>query len=690
MVDIPAQMPRQAPHQATTAEAAVRQWRATHPAYSMPSELPKTTMAGTSVSHHSIDARNFPEFRHLTLDSGERIRIPTNRSPMLEAPEIHTENRKSSTVKQTSGYFRILLPLFTCRYLADAAIDLLYKFGNPYTKNWINQNINKLSGSELSPINTFTKKAYEELTKTFGKSETLGEAVIESADDWSDFAQAVRKKVKFERLHKIDPELCDSAVRELRGCGEFLGTKNQLEDLVAQRIIMEQYKDFKKEHIDPIAKGISQLSAKEENVKQARHSIIGDQINTQSKNYETSLRQLKKNTLYALNRTTFDAFLGLGSLGVTGYYTHRVMNDIKTTFAETVAYENYPKAPNDITFEDIMRSENKIVRDTINDLKLKTVARVGTDLLFFGRMLGYIPGLQGFRQIKFGGIMMGIKGMLLLTETQRRDTSLFKDISEFVDDKLSLDKGLSDEITTSDLLDMYQKYEKDHAPEKRFRSTINNDTTSEAEWQLSHIVFGRMAELINNTYKYKHGIDTNADSVQQIEQDILKTHQNLALPKFWYLLGHDMIDASQPIKTLFLVEVTNFWSAQTARKASARLNAGENFYKVAEDYPVDFERVLGNVDPKLTVISQKAREIDRALIREYLEEHPEIKKDYDELRAQTQPSTTQTNTHAMHAPTKTLINTQDHIANDVPPASQIQDIQYRQPLQEPNLQLGTK
>ncbi|MBY0355818.1 MAG: hypothetical protein K2Q12_08860, partial [Rickettsiales bacterium] len=86
----------------------------------------------------------------------------------------------------------------------------------------------------------------------------------------------------------------------------------------------------------------------------------------------------------------YDNLLGAGSLAVTGMYAMRVNSDIWHTFAETVAFET-GKNPKDVTIRDLYASDNRIVQSTMRNFFSKTLTRLATDVIFFGRQLAHLP-----------------------------------------------------------------------------------------------------------------------------------------------------------------------------------------------------------------------------------------------------------------------------------------------------------
>jgi hypothetical protein len=76
-----------------------------------------------------------------------------------------------------------------------------------------------------------------------------------------------------------------------------------------------------------------------------------------------------------------------------------------------------------------------------------------------------------------------------------------------------------------------------------FNTIIERNSNDSLVWAKGHKVFSRITELMNQTYAYKHNSLTDSNGNLVIQADF-------ALPKFIYLLGHNLIDPSDPEHTL--------------------------------------------------------------------------------------------------------------------------------------------
>lgn len=268
---------------------------------------------------------------------------------------------------------------------------------------------------------------------------------------------------------------------------------------------------------------------------------------------EGGLATLQKSMRDRILASHYDNGLGIGSIIVTALYALRVKSDVWHSFAETVAYEN-GKDPKNITSLDIMRSDNKLVQSTVQNFINKTLGRLATDAIFFGRHLAHIPGVHvGFKTMNFGELGIGAKGYFLLRDILAKQTTLFEDLTQLIDRKLNPIKGIGERISTSDVIDLYQKYALIHEKDAAFKDATIRERRDGIDWPKTERVFNRIADLMNQTYKYKH---SSLDHVSYEHRE-LQASSDFALPKFLYLLGHGLIDPRRPEQSLAYVELAN-------------------------------------------------------------------------------------------------------------------------------------
>ena len=278
----------------------------------------------------------------------------------------------------------------------------------------------------------------------------------------------------------------------------------------------------------------------------------------------------------------YDNSLGIGSLALTTLYAMRVKSDMRSVFAETVAYEQ-GKKPSDITFMDLARSDNAIVSHTVHNYVMKNIGRYATDLVFFGRYLAKIPGLNWMRVMPFGDAGVGIKGAVLLNEVVAKKNTIFEDLVQLIDKKLNPIKGIGEPITASDMIDLYQKYAMQHNPEAAFKDATIRQRRDGIDWDKAKPLFSRIADLMNQTYKYKH---STLDHVSYEERELAAT-SDLALPKFLYLLGHGLIDPRRPEESLTYVELANRHGIEAVKTVCRGIEQGTAFREAIKPYGLD-------------------------------------------------------------------------------------------------------
>ncbi len=602
MADIPAQLTIETPSKTGPSQAGAPAVRP------VASDIPDQNEKNGGVPTITGPANEIHQqpFRDITLEDGQTIRIASNRADEMENP-LHVGI--TSNIPSTPGYFRLLMPALTARYFARAGIDTLFEFDSPKadTATWWN-----LPHHIANTVDHFSTKDADILT-----------GFIRSATD--DGRRNVGE-LSNEFLKNHNPKEYNQVVDLLRSIGQINNAETNLLDFCKQFTHLQEYKSDATRIAEEQAVQPLQLT---------RHLWLGDQVNKTGSNFETNLKLMKEKMRSNLWGFSFDTALGLGSLAVTISYGNRVLKDIYKTFAETVAYEKYAN-PDNITLQDIFLSDNKIVRETCNEFFEKNLWRLGTDALFFGRHLGRVPGLGGLQYLPLGELALGAKGLLLVGETQRKTTSILTDLTDMIDRKLNPQHGLGDPMRASDLLDLYQKYNLTNNPDTLFKDATSHDMHDSANWRLSNTIFARMAELMNTTYKYKHGFTTNHDQVEQLTQEILGEKRYFTMPKYLYLLGHDLIDLAQPEKTLAYVEIANRYSIQAVKDVRVLLEDKKvPLEEVLQTYAVDLQATLNSsTTPALVEISQKARAIDRAEIHNYLMEHPDVKATYNRLTAE--------------------------------------------------------
>lgn len=290
--------------------------------------------------------------------------------------------------------------------------------------------------------------------------------------------------------------------------------------------------------------------------------------------------EAKKRAVSRKYESAFDGGIGLASTWVTLNYMMRVKTDIHNVFAETVALEK-GKDPHSITSGDLKNSDNLIVQSTQKNAFRNNLFRFANDALFFVRPVSFLPWIKqpmAWSRSWFTGEMaIGLKGVYLLKEVMRKETTIFEDLIQLIDRKLNPIKGIGDPISQSDVIDLYQKFASVHMPEAAFNDATVHQNKDGLNWEKSYAVFSRVTELMNNTYKYKHTVTQTNDT------------DDFALPKFLYLLGHKLIDPYKPEETLAYVEVANKYGIEPVKQMRSALSHGASLESVLERYPVSMD-----------------------------------------------------------------------------------------------------
>jgi hypothetical protein len=266
----------------------------------------------------------------------------------------------------------------------------------------------------------------------------------------------------------------------------------------------------------------------------------------------------------------YNAIMGVGSLALSASYSHTVYNDIKNIFAEAVALET-GKSPNDISRKDLYESDNRIVQKTMDNFWKRSAKRIATDLLFFPAALMRSTGL--------GDLMVGVKAGQAFGETWKRKTTMFEDLITFINNKINPRNGLGQAINVGEVFDLYQHYTEAFNPEKMFTNVLERGTGEGARWAQSQPIFERMTQLMNLTYAYKHSSKIDPETGRAVQQ------ADFALPKFVYLLGHDLIDVNQPEKTMATIEIANRYGIPAVKEMQKMVAGGASLSQVSERFP---------------------------------------------------------------------------------------------------------
>lgn len=274
--------------------------------------------------------------------------------------------------------------------------------------------------------------------------------------------------------------------------------------------------------------------------------------------------------LVELEAATYSIAIGAGSSWLSMRYGAMVKNDIQNIFREAVAYENDVPQEN-ITFGNIKNSDNKIVRRTVDNYRSKMWERIGTDALFFLA--------APLRSSHITDTLLGVKGVQIFADTWKRKTTMFEDLVSFINNKINPRNGLGQPIGMGEVFDLYQHYAEAFHLERMFNNVVEHGTGEGARWAASRPIFQHITELMNQTYAYKHNavLDASGHAVHSAD---------FPLPKFIYLLGHDMIDVTKPEQTLALIELADKRGIPAVKQARAFFEQGRTPQEICKQFGI--------------------------------------------------------------------------------------------------------
>ncbi len=574
-----------------TLQNIVAEKPASETSFAKPYDFAKQSDDFNSSSDFDSDARNFEE---ITLKTGEKVKVARPSASDLEDP-IHTE--KTGTPKSITNWTKYILAGSMMRHLFKEGGDAIMSFdGAPKDDGFVTDMINRV-------VDFVGKKP-----EIQAKIDVIGGFFQSSFDG---------NLVNLTSLK--DNPVYKQAIGIIESTGK---TKDP------HKVLQDAYSGFKA-HQDVRLSDTPDIMGAVEGRADYKDFIS---------NVESGL---KKNQF----GKTFDLGLGVTTGVITAGYALSIYRDIHRCFAETIAYEKYDerKKPSEITPIDIFTSENKIVKETCQNYIGKNALRFGVCAAFFGRWAGDAlemaglsekDNLQWIKHIPAGGITLGVLGVLMLTEMMRKDSSIFDDVVEMRDHKLNPQRGMGDSIAGSDLFDLYQKYCIKSIPNKMFKDATRSDYGDEGSWTSARAIFDRMAEMMNHTYKYKDSNFAQADPVLQIEREITARLEYFTLPKFIYLLGHDMIDFEKPELTLACAEIANTYSIQAAKQFWQKVEVEQvPIHDALEPYAVDLSKTLGSVSAEIDEVSRRSPMYREAILENYLQKNPDVQVKYNELVA---------------------------------------------------------
>lgn len=285
-------------------------------------------------------------------------------------------------------------------------------------------------------------------------------------------------------------------------------------------------------------------------------------------------------------KQSYSAFAGAAMEAVTGFFAYRTWKDMRNIFAEALAWE-FDKDPKDVGMVDFLKSKNTMVQQTLGNYIRYNVRRIGINTAFFlplvaGTLLKKVPGLN--KLIKEGsrwhpdqwhpesGADMGLaaNALYLFSDVISRRITPFESLQTAIDLKIHHAEHVGDQMTASDLLDIYER----HAA----KGTIGSfrDHRGTPEWDRSLLIFNRMAELMNQTYG-------NTEN---------KEKSDFGIPKFIYLVGHNLIQPKNVEQTLAYIEIANRYDVPALKQV---IKNGAPLSEILKQYPVKIPELQNSV-----------------------------------------------------------------------------------------------
>ncbi len=280
------------------------------------------------------------------------------------------------------------------------------------------------------------------------------------------------------------------------------------------------------------------------------------------------------NFIKPLIKNFYGIIVGVVMAGVTGFYAKHTMNDMQRVFSEMLGWENgYDKAPANISLRDMQESKNAIINTTANNFVKYNINRLAfTSLPFFNFL---IPGVLEWKNGK-GGMSIynsvdlgtGVTGAYLVKDWLSRKETFFEALQKFIDLKLNQQKNrVKEPVTADELVKIYEIHLRDNGMSNGQPTYFDVNSASA---QNDKVLFGRMAELMNQTYG-------NTPDKEQA---------NFTVPKLLYLLGMGLIKEEQPEQNLAYVEIANRYGMNAVKQMTQALAQGAKLEDVLQQFPV--------------------------------------------------------------------------------------------------------
>jgi len=274
-----------------------------------------------------------------------------------------------------------------------------------------------------------------------------------------------------------------------------------------------------------------------------------------------------------ISKNFYATAVGSWMLGITGIYTMSTYGDMKRVFSEPLAYE-FDKKPEDINIRDFFKSKNAIVQTTLHNFLKRSFLRTAFASSFFSFLL---PG-QRFKNLDVDPVDLGtgLTGGYLVSDVLIRKMTFFEALQNFIDNKINHSESVGQIITDDDLMNLYAIHARDNPPDRLISGKM--DTVG---WRNDKIIFSRMADLMNQTYR-------NEPSKEQAD---------FTVPKLIYLLGNNLLSRENKENSLTYIEIANRYGIPAVKEVVQSVQDGSTLAEAIQKYPVTLpeDRAVGKV-----------------------------------------------------------------------------------------------
>jgi len=271
----------------------------------------------------------------------------------------------------------------------------------------------------------------------------------------------------------------------------------------------------------------------------------------------------------------YSSTVGLLMGSVTGFFAYRTWQDMRSIFAESLAWE-FNKDEKDVGLADFWKSKNTVVQQTMGNYIRYNARRLAIDSFFF------LPVIAAPILSKFGvkqsskwhpinwhfetgaDLGLGANAVYLLSDVVSRKITPFESLQSAIDRKINHSEHADAQMTAPDLLDIYER----HAAKGAIDSFIGH--RGSPEWDRSMVIFTRMADLINQTY----------------ENVTPKEKADFGISHFIYLVGHNLIQPKKVEQTLAYIEVANRYGMKALKQVVKEVKEGADVATALQQYPV--------------------------------------------------------------------------------------------------------